>query len=93
MLSFIIDKAGFNPRISCFYNNYLVEKKTKYFWNNFSSLFFDINIDMKQGSALSSILSALYLSLVFYIFEKRLKNLKIPIFFFIFFVNDGLLIS
>jgi len=31
-------------------------------------------------SALSAILSALYLSPIFYIFEKQLKNIKIPVF-------------
>jgi len=45
-----------------------------------------------QGSALSPILSALYLSPFLYIVEKRLKNLKIPI-SFISFVNDGLIIA
>jgi len=44
------------------------------------------------GSVLSPILLALYLSLIFYIFEKRQKNLKIPI-FVISFVNNGLFIS
>jgi len=77
ILSFIMDKVGFDPRISYFFSNYLVERKTKYLWNNFSSPFFDVNIGMGQDSALSPILSTLYLLLVFYIFEKRLKNLKI----------------
>jgi len=45
-----------------------------------------------QVSALLPILSALYLSLVFHIFEKRLKNLKIPA-SFISFVDNSLLIS
>jgi len=43
-------------------------------WNNFISPSFDINVGVEQGSALSSILSALYL---FYSLEKRLKILKI----------------
>jgi len=46
MLSLIIDKAGFEFKISCFFSNYLVSKKTKYFWNDFSSLFFDVNISV-----------------------------------------------
>ena len=92
MLPLIMNKAGFDPRISCFFSNYLIERKTKYFWNNFSSLFFDVNVGVEQGSALSPIPSTLYLLLVFHIFEKRLKNLEIPV-YFISFVNDGLLIS
>jgi len=43
---------------------------------------------MGQESALLPILSALYLSPVFHIFEKRLKNLEIPISF----IDDGLFI-
>jgi len=63
-----------------------------YVWNNFSSYLFDINMGVGQGSALSPILSALYLSLFLHILEKWLKilNLKISI---ISFVDDGLLIS
>jgi len=63
-----------------------------YVWNNFSSYLFDINVGVGQGSALSPILSALYLSPFLYILEKRLKilNLKISI---LSFVDDGLLIS
>ena len=91
MLPLIMDKVEFDPRISYFFSNYLVGRKTKYFWNNFSSLFFDVSIGVEQDSALSSILSALYLSLVFHIFEKRLKNLKIPV-SFIFFIDNSLLI-
>ena len=61
-------------------------------WNNFSSPIHNINVGVGQGSALSPILSALYLSLIFYILEKRLKNLKIPV-SILFFVDDGLFIS
>jgi len=53
---------------------------------------FDVNVGVRQDSALSFILSALYLSPLIYILEKYLKNLKIPI-SIISFVNDGLFIS
>ena len=55
MLPLIMDKAGFDPRISCFFSNYLVERKTQYLWNNFSFPFFDVNIGVEQGSALLSL--------------------------------------
>ena len=61
-------------------------------WNNLFSLFFEVNIGVRQGLALSSILLGLYLSSLFYIFEKYVKNLKIPV-FFLSFIDDGLLIS
>ena len=41
-----------------------------------------------QGSALSPILSTLYLSPLFYIIEKRFKNLNLPIFTLSFVDND-----
>jgi len=91
MLPLILDKAGFNPKISHFFSNYLVGRKTKYLWNDFSS-FFDVNVGIGQGSVLFFILLALYLSLVFHIFEKRVKNPKIPV-FVLSFVNDGLFIT
>jgi len=40
---------------------------------------FEVNVGVGQGSALSPILLALYLTLFLYILEKCLKNLKIPI--------------
>ena len=47
---------------------------------------------MGQGSALSPILSTLYLSPFFHILEKHLKNLDLKI-SILFFVDDGLLIT
>jgi len=40
----ILGKVGFNPKVVQFVSYYLVDKKTSYFWNNFSSCFFDVNI-------------------------------------------------
>jgi len=49
-------------------------------------------VGVGQGSTLSPILSALYLSSLLYILEKRLKTLKIPV-SLLSFVDDSLLIS
>ena len=70
LLTLIMKKAGFNNCIISFFANYLIDRKTIYFWNNFISPIFNINIGVCQGSALSSILSALYLSLFIYILEN-----------------------
>ena len=78
--------------MSNFFRNYLVGRKTKYIWNDFISPLFDINISVGQGSALSPILSVLYLSLIFHSLEKCLKILKISI-SMISFIEDGLFIS
>jgi len=61
-------------------------------WNNLTSLSFEVNVGVDQGSALSPILSALYLTPLLHILEKRLKNLKIPI-SILSFVDDGLIIA
>jgi len=82
-------KAGFNNHVVSFFVNYLVDRKTNYYWNNFMSPVFNINIGVGQGSALLPILSALYLSPFI---ENCLKNLKIPV-SIISFVDDGLFIS
>ena len=41
----ILDKAGFDSKIFLF--NYLVGKKMKYLWNNFSSSLFNVNIGVR----------------------------------------------
>ena len=44
LLVLILGKARFDSRVVNFFSNYPVNKKTKYFWNNFSSYLFDINV-------------------------------------------------
>ena len=90
----IPDKAGFDSRISISFSNYLENRKIQYLWNNFAFSVFDINIGIRQESALSPILSALYITPIFHIFEKRIKNLipEIPV-LFLSFVDDSLFIS
>jgi len=73
LLSLILAKASFNYKVSNFFKNYLVDRKTKYLWNSFSSLFCNVDIGVSQGLALLPILSTLYLSSIFYILENHLK--------------------
>ena len=61
-------------------------------WNKLSSPMYKVNVGVGQGSALSPILSALYLSPLLNILEKCLKILNILI-SLLFFVDDGLFIS
>ena len=58
----------------------------------FFASFFNVDIGIEQGSALSPVLSALYLYSIFHIFEKRVKILKIPV-LLISFVDNGLFVS
>jgi len=90
LLLLILEKVGFNSKISIFFQDYLVGRKTKYLWNSFSSPF-NVNIGIGYGSTLFPILSALYLSPIFHVFEKIIKNPKISI-SILSFVNNGLFI-
>jgi len=47
--------VGFDYKVSKFFSNYLVNRKTKYLWNNFSSPFYNIDTGVGQGLALSPI--------------------------------------
>ena len=88
LLPLIMNKVGLDHKILTFFKNYLVGRKTKYFWNNFISSFFCVNIGVGQGSALSPILSIHYLSPIFHSLENCLKILKIPIFTFLLLTMD-----
>ena len=87
----ILEKARLDPKVTAFFANYLIQRSTKYLWNNLSSPLLEVNVGVGQGSALSPILSTLYLSLFLYILENRFKNLNIPI-SILSFVDDGLFI-
>ena len=91
-LTCILQKVGLDSHIVKFFTNYLTDRKTNYVWNNFSSPIFEVNIEVGQGSALSPILSALYLLPFLYILENYLKIFNIPV-SIILFVDDGLFIS
>ena len=92
LLALILGKAEFELRVVNFFSNYLVNRKIKYFWNNFSSSLFDVNVRVGQCLALFPILSVLYLSPFLLILEKHSKNLDLKI-SILSFVNDGLLIT
>jgi len=92
ILPLIFRKAEFDSKVKWFFSNYLVGRKTQYFWNNFSSAFFNVDVGVGQDSSLSPILSTLYLAPILYILEKHLKILKIPI-SILSFIDNGLLIA
>jgi len=93
-LSLCLKKAGLNANVLKFFQSYYSNKFTTYAWNNFISQKFATSVGISQGSALSPILSAIYLAPIIKTFKKRIKNLKenIPI-DILSFVDNGLLIS
>jgi len=48
-----------------------------------------VDVGFEQGSALSPVLLALYLSLIFHILEIKIKNLKISVTFY----NNNVILS
>jgi len=44
LLILIMKKVGFDNCIISFISNYLIDRKTNYFWNNFTSPIFNVNI-------------------------------------------------
>ena len=82
LLSMILTKVDFDSKIFWFFSDYLINRQTQYVWNYFTSPFFRADIDVGQRSTLSSILSAFYIASIFYILEKRTKNLSISILIF-----------
>ena len=87
----ILRKVRCNSKVVQFFSNHLIGRKTQYCWNNISSQFFNIDVGVGQSSALSPILSTVYIFPVFCILENYLKNLKIPV-SVLSFVDDGLFI-
>ena len=93
-LSLCLAKAGLNTNILNFFRSYHSNRYTTYAWNNFTSQKCATSVEVGQGSALSPILSAIYLAPIIKTFKKRIKNLKEKIHTDILsFVDDGLLIS
>ena len=92
LLMIVLSKVGLEPKVSKFFADYLVQRKMNYVWNNLQSPDFEVNVSVKQESALSPILLALYLTPFLYILEKCLKILKIPS-SMLSFVDNGLIIA
>jgi len=93
-LSSCLGKARLSGNIVRFFNSYHTERTTMYTWNGFSSPSFDTSVGVGQGSALSPILSAIYMAPIIKTFKRRVKNLQdeIPT-DVLSFVDDGLLVS
>ena len=92
MLNSILRHFSFANCTIDFFSDYLVGRSIQYSWNFFLSEACDIDIEVRQDSALSPILSLLYIALLICIFEWRnqVLNLNTCI---LSFVNNGYLIS
>ena len=92
MLTSILSHFGFANCIVDFFSDYLVGRSTQYSWNSFLSGACNTDVGIGQGSALSPILSALYIAPLIHIFEHRAQSLNLST-SILSFVDDGLIIS
>ncbi|KAF7779125.1 hypothetical protein Agabi119p4_3470 [Agaricus bisporus var. burnettii] len=97
VLSKIFKHFGFSASVVSFFSDYLVGRKTQYSIDNITSPLFDSNVGVGQGSALSPILSALYIAPCFHLLHKWVKDeedrIHFPLISFLSFVDDGLLVA
>jgi len=89
MLMAILSRQGFSGNVRKFFASYLVGRETKYLWNSFSLDAMAADVGVGQGSALSPVLSALYLAPVIRLFERQASHLKCDVMSY---VDDGTLI-
>ena len=83
ILTLILRHFGFPDCIVDFFSNYLVGRSTQYSWNSFLSGVCDADVGVGQGSALSPILSVLYIASLICIFELRAQSLNLSTSFFV----------
>ena len=88
----ILKHFSFRDCIVDLFSDYLVSKSIQYSWNSFLSEACNADVGMEQDSALSPILSILYIAFLIHIFENRVQALYLNTLIFLF-VDDGLLIS
>ena len=77
MLTLILRHFGFPDCIVDFFSDYLVGRSTQYSWNSFLSSACNADVGVGQGSALSPILSVLYITPLIRIFELRAQSLNL----------------
>src|SRR5262249_40328023 len=90
MMIEILRRQGFAPELVNFFASYLVGRFTAYRWNDFLSDLMAASLGVRQGSAMSPILSALYLAPVMKIFFTCAPNLEVDL---LSYVDDGTIIA
>ena len=83
----LLQKASFSLKLVHWMESYLIGQKTTFAWGNIKMDEYDASIGVAQGSALSPILAALYLSLLIKCFHKMVEDMDL-----ISFVDDGTLV-
>ncbi|KAJ3510741.1 hypothetical protein NMY22_g15879 [Coprinellus aureogranulatus] len=82
----VLQKQGFHPKVATFFASYLVQRFTRYAWNNFVSDPMQADVGVGQGSALSPVLSALVVAPIMKLYRIKEVGLGTTL---ITFVDDG----
>ena len=86
----VMKKLGFPPLVVKFFESYLVERFTAYCWNRFKSEPLQADVGVGQGSALSPVLSALYIAPLMQLYELESPHLDTTL---ISYVDDGTVVT
>ena len=87
VLAGLLERFGFPSHVVCFFVSYLRQRTTCYSWNGVFSEIFGFDVGVGQGSALSPILSALYLAPLLWHFDKEMPGATLMSY-----VDDGTII-
>jgi hypothetical protein len=85
----ILKRQGFPGEVVKFFSSYLKDRSTQFLWNSLLSPLFDATVGVEQGSAISPMLSALYITPVMHGFSARTQHLGCVI---LLYVDDGTII-
>ena len=86
-LTLVLDQMGFADSVIKFFSNYFVGRFTRFLWNAKLSDPFSCDMGVGQGSALSPILSSIYLSLAMWAFHTERPDTQLTSY-----VDDGMII-
>ncbi|CAA7267356.1 unnamed protein product [Cyclocybe aegerita] len=90
MFMAVLCKQGFSPILVDFFASYLVGCSTVYCWNTFQSNSRSADVGVKQGSALSPVISGLFIAPVMKLFYIKAALLNTTL---LSFVDDGTILA
>ncbi|CAA7263695.1 unnamed protein product [Cyclocybe aegerita] len=90
MFMAVIRKQGFSPVLMEFFASYLVGRSTVYCWNTFQSDLQSADVGVGQGSALSPVISGLFIAPVMKLFYIKAAPLNTTL---LSFVDDGTILA
>jgi hypothetical protein len=86
----VFSRMGFPAVLGPFLRSYLVGRRTTYKWDSFTSEPFAADVGVGQGSAMSPVLSALYLTLIMRRFRASDIGKKVDLMSY---VDDGSIVA